>query len=225
MGAGYFGKLAARADFVVANCPAGFMRLWEPFLMKGLAQSRLDLKEAWEEAYMTMPVWRFWLTPAQSDSDLGAAVAGAFMPSIDKVGREFPLTVAASAESGLGGPPSSGWYDKAEDVLLETLEEDATLEAFQSGVKRLDAPDGLNGVFRETDQVALDAAPGTGEHLISQFRCQAGDRPIEFSCQGLPGASAFQWLILPEQHKIDGGDEEEEVGGNHGRYHPEDHRT
>ncbi|WP_298965152.1 type VI secretion system-associated protein TagF [uncultured Roseibium sp.] len=224
MGAGYFGKLAARADFVTANCPAGFMRLWEPFLMKGLAQSRLDLIEAWEEAYMTMPVWRFWLTPAQEGSELGVAVAGAFMPSIDKVGREFPLTVVAPTGTGLNGSPNSDWYDNVEDLLLKTLEEEATLEAFQSGVKNLEAPVDLNNVFHGVDQVALDAAPDTGEHLLSQFRCQAGDRPIEFSCRGLPDAGAFRWLILPEQHKAESG-QEKAAGENHGRYHPEDHRT
>ncbi len=35
MGTGYFGKLPARADFVIGQCPAGFLKSWEAFLMTG----------------------------------------------------------------------------------------------------------------------------------------------------------------------------------------------
>lgn len=138
---GYFGKLPARGDFVTAACPAGFLKLWEPFLLEGLVQSRLDLKTAWEEAYMTMPVWRFWMKPANGDK-LEGAVAGAFMPSVDRVGRKFPLTVVAPVSPGESetARPAGDWYETVEAILLQTLQEDADLAGFQKAVADLVPP-------------------------------------------------------------------------------------
>jgi len=225
MGSGYFGKLPARKDFVIGNCPKGFLKLWELFLIKGLAQSRLYLKDDWKEAYMTMPVWRFLLSPAEpseASGPLSQTVAGAFMPSVDGAGREYPLTVVADVGEGTTGV-AEGWFDQAEAVLLGALHEDATLSRFQAAVADLGAPG--EGADRQVrDERPLAALAETVGQLTSHFWCRAGQVEFAFACNGLPDAGAFRWLMLPDYHASQ-ETAQSSAGDTHGRYHPEDHRT
>ncbi|MEE4012147.1 type VI secretion system-associated protein TagF [Roseibium sp. FZY0029] len=224
MGAGYFGKLPARADFVTGQCPAGFLKSWEAFLMAGLAQSRQDLGAGWEEAFMTMPVWRFWLSPCTEGNDPVEPVAGAFMPNVDKVGRAFPLTLVSAVQSAQqDSRPAEDWYDRVEAILRDTLREEASLEAFQQAVARLETPLAVEVGGKKSSAAVLRAMPGS-EAVMSRFWCRAGDVGFEFSCAGLPEAGAFRWLLLPEAFA--GTETPQEVAGNiHGRLLPEDHRT
>jgi len=225
MGSGYFGKLPARADFVIGGCPAGFLKVWEPFLMKGLSQSRLDLNDAWEEAYMTMPVWRFRLTPEGADGALKDAVAGALMPSVDRVGRAFPLTlVAGFASNRVEAEGEDGWYDQAETLLRGMLSEEADFGAFQQAVDRLEHPKATDGAACIVETAEFAELPGGEEALHARFWCRAGERQFAFSSRGLPEAGAFRWLILPEV--FGASDKDDNAAGNtHGRSHPEDHQT
>jgi len=222
--AGYFGKLPARADFVIGQCPKGFLRVWEPFLLKGLAQSRQDLGSHWKEAYMTMPVWRFDLEtrgedPAGSDRH---RLAGAFMPSVDRVGREYPMTLVAEYQTG-GGVSAEAWYDAAETVLLGALEEDAAFDRFQDAVTGLGSPDDDGGL--ELDgRIDLPAEEETAAVAASSFWCRAGQTGFAFKCGGMPEAGSFWRLLLPERPE-EPANEGGSVGNNHGRFHPEDDRT
>jgi type VI secretion system ImpM family protein len=224
MGAGYFGKLPARADFVTGQLPAGFLRSWEAFLMAGLAQSRQDLGKEWEEAFMTMPVWRFWLRPCSEAVDSVEPIAGAFMPNVDKVGRAFPLTVVSPVQSTQqDSRPEEDWYDRVEAVLRDTLREEAGLEDFQQAVDHLEKPLAVEVGSKKGSEAELRAMPGS-EAVVSRFWCRAGEVGFEFSCAGLPDAGAFRWLLLPED--FNGAETPQEVAGNiHGRLLPEDHRT
>ncbi|WP_299813771.1 type VI secretion system-associated protein TagF [uncultured Roseibium sp.] len=226
LGGGYFGKLPARGDFVTGACPAGFLKLWEPFLIEGLAQSRLDLKDAWEEAYMTMPVWRFWIK-LENGGKLEDAVAGAFMPSVDRVGRKFPLTVVAPVNPGESKTvrPAGDWYETVEAILLQTLQEDADLAGFQQAVADLVPPVPASDDNPSAGIPELAALGETGEWVSSGFYCKAGDREYAFACSGLPNAHAFRWLLLPESFGGAGADEHQEAGSSGGLYHPEDSRT
>jgi len=225
-GAGYFGKLPDRADFVIAACPPGFLRLWEPFLTKGLIESRKELGEAWEQAYMTMPVWRFRLDPAGTGSGLDGAVAGAFLPRVDKVGRQFPQTVMSAALSRGASleQPENDWFSAVEAALLSALSEDASLSGFQDTVSDLSAPD-LNEGGMSTDEVRrLKATEETAAAVRSEFWCKAGTQRYAFRCAGLPRAEEFRWLLLPEtfdtKENLNTG-----AGASDGRIHPENYRT
>ncbi|MEG6992973.1 type VI secretion system-associated protein TagF, partial [Pseudomonas aeruginosa] len=78
------------------------------------------------------PLWRFAIAPGLLG---GEAVAGVVMPSIDRVGRYFPLTVACllPANADLGGlvGGDDGWFEQVESLLLSTLEPEAEVEAFE----------------------------------------------------------------------------------------------
>lgn len=227
-GVGYFGKLPDRADFVMGSCPAGFLKVWEPFLMTGLGRAREELGEAWEDAYMTMPVWRFWLTPAEGEASLNGSVAGAIMPSVDRVGRKFPLTVAASVPDGEPGEAVEGedadWYVSLEAVLLGALEEEATLSGFQQALAELGLPDG--GLCEPEGEAERQLAPDDvpGPVVRSHFWSRTGDRHFAFSCPGIPKAEAFRWLLLPET-SVTAGTAQDQAGSLHGRNQRKDCRT
>src|SRR5713226_4821463 len=93
---GFCGKLPGRGDFVAAGLPRRFTEAWHDWLQPVLAASRHALGEDWLAAWLEAPVWRFALSPGICGPD---SVLGLWMPSVDSVGRHFPLTFAAIASN------------------------------------------------------------------------------------------------------------------------------
>jgi type VI secretion system protein ImpM len=89
---GFHGKIPARGDFVQAGLPRAFTDPWDGWMQRMLAASRSILGEAWLPAWLEAAVWRFALTPGTCGPD---TVIGLWMPSVDSVGRYYPLTLAA----------------------------------------------------------------------------------------------------------------------------------
>ncbi len=110
---GLYGKLPMKRDFITVSVPDAFLDLWEPWLQGGLTASREELGTRWEEVFLKAPIWRFWL-----GADLcGLATIGSFMPSVDEVGRFFPLTAFACAGQGASFSPPQTRVQVAGQVL------------------------------------------------------------------------------------------------------------
>jgi type VI secretion system protein ImpM len=123
---GFSGKVPARGDFVHAGLPRDFEDPWHDWQSMVIAGSRTLMGEAWLEAFLEAPVWRFVLPSGLCGP---RAAIGLIMPSVDKVGRYFPLTFAALSD--LGTPDTgawSGWLDAVEDLGRAALDEDAPPE-------------------------------------------------------------------------------------------------
>ena len=140
MGAGLFGKLPAKRDFVAANAPRQFLETWEPWLQAGVATSKQALAGGWVESYNRAPIWRYWL----GADFCGEALIGAFMPSVDGVGRAFPLSVfVGEGEEALPPPEiddNESWCEAAETLLLFALDAGATFEAVTERLAALPSP-------------------------------------------------------------------------------------
>jgi type VI secretion system protein ImpM len=138
--AGLFGKLPAKRDFVAANAPRRFLEVWEPWLQAGVATSKQVLGGGWADAYNRAPIWRFWL----GAGFCGEATLGVFMPSVDGVGRSFPLSLfVGEGEDSLPPPEldsNDAWFEAAEAILLDALDPAATLEAVAERVALMPAP-------------------------------------------------------------------------------------
>src|SRR5262245_52262070 len=129
MRCGLYGKLPSKRDFVAIGTPRALLDVWEPWMQAGISASRVELGGGWKQAFLTAPIWRFWL----GAQICGKTVLGAFMPSLDGVGRYFPLTLFACPDEGGAIPPPEldphdAWFAAAEEFLLATLEPAATFE-------------------------------------------------------------------------------------------------
>ena len=88
--AGFFGKLPAHGDFVERGWPPGGTAAWDDWLQQALAVSREQLGERWLDVYLTSPIWRFGLSAGCLDQ---LHWLGVLLPSVDSVGRYFPLVL------------------------------------------------------------------------------------------------------------------------------------
>jgi len=123
---GFAGKIPARGDFVQGGLPRDFTDPWHDWQSAVIAGSRALMDEAWLDAFLEAPVWRFVLPPGLCGT---RAAIGLIMPSVDKVGRYFPLTFAALSDDGAPDPAAwGGWLDAVEDLGRLALEEDAPPE-------------------------------------------------------------------------------------------------
>ena len=88
---GYCGKLPSRGDFVEQGLDKTFIDPWNEWLQAVIAVSKEQLGDSWVDRYLTSPIWHFAISPATCGQQ---AYFGTFIPSIDAVGRHFPMTVA-----------------------------------------------------------------------------------------------------------------------------------
>jgi type VI secretion system protein ImpM len=164
-----YGKVPAKRDFIAISAPREFLNAWEPWLQGAISASRTTLGDTWQPAFLTAPIWRFWL-----GADIcGRSAIGAFMSSLDGVGRYFPLTLFAYADDDATIPPpeftsQDDWFEAAEAFLMSTLDQDANFEAVTGGLAALPPP------FQELQKVL---APGS-----------AGDRNGQVPTQAVPQA-------------------------------------
>jgi type VI secretion system protein ImpM len=131
---GLFGKLPSRGDFLRASLPEDFVAPWDSWCREMLAASREELGDAWFDAWMEAPIWRFLLPPGTCGAQ---AVLGIWLPSVDKVGRHFPLALCALAPSTLDLMDGAAWLQAAEDAGLDGIMNDAPHESLAA---RLTAP-------------------------------------------------------------------------------------
>ncbi len=135
--AGLFGKLPSAGDFVTRALPSAFVAAWDDWLQRSLVASRAKLGNGWTELYLQSPIWRFALQPQVLNSQ---AWAGVLMPSVDRIGRYFPLTLAAAippaASTLLTVTAAEHWFAELERIALWALEPEATLEAIEAHLAR-----------------------------------------------------------------------------------------
>lgn len=124
-GFGAFGKIPALGDFLRAAPPDGFVEAWDPWLQRALLSARGALGGRWQECYFSAPIWRFTLAQGLAGRLPGI---GILMPSVDRVGRQFPLTLMAALPQGapvvLTHLAADAVFGRLEEIALETLERD-----------------------------------------------------------------------------------------------------
>lgn len=133
--------MPAVGDFFRNAAPSGFVSVWDPWLQKAMLAGQEVLGDTWDRVYMSAPIWRFTLSPGLAGA---SKVMGVLMPSVDRVGRRFPLTVMGQISTS--GPAARDHFHNAhlftqlEDVALSALDDDATREAFDTALGALPAP-------------------------------------------------------------------------------------
>jgi type VI secretion system protein ImpM len=122
---GWYGKLPCLGDFASRRLPREFIEPWDAWLQRSLAASRRELGERWLDLFLTSPMWRFALAPGACGRE---AWAGLLLPSVDKVGRYFPLTIAVPLERCDADLTevfaAHTWYAELEKIALAALNVD-----------------------------------------------------------------------------------------------------
>jgi type VI secretion system protein ImpM len=141
MSCGLYGKLPMKRDFISVSTPHAFLERWEPWIQGGIAASRIALGAQWQDVFLRAPIWRFWL----GAEICGRPAMGSFMPSVDGVGRFFPLTAFACGEAGSIFPapqsdPQAAWFAEVEAMLLDALDEDAAYDRVLETLNNLPSP-------------------------------------------------------------------------------------
>jgi type VI secretion system protein ImpM len=157
---GYFGKLPCRGDFLRRRVPDEFVAFWDEWLQHCLTQSREQLGGAWLDAYLSGPIWRFVLAEGVCGT---GAYAGILAPSVDRVGRCFPLTIVTQwADSACAIDVACGaraWFDAIEEIAADGVQT-ADLDAFDAKVARVESLMRFNGM---DEAAALRQAFGRSE--------------------------------------------------------------
>ncbi len=121
---GYHGKIPGRGDFIYNGLPREFIDPWDAWLQSAIASSRHRLMDQWLDTYLTSPIWRYYLSPGLCGKH---GWAGVMMPSVDKVGRYFPLTMVCSLPAGFNPfnlmADQASWFVEAEELMLILLDE------------------------------------------------------------------------------------------------------
>lgn len=124
---GAFGKLPALGDFLRMDLPQGFIDPWDRWLQEGMLAARGALGDRWQDCYFSAPLWRFALSPGLAGA---SAMLGVMMMSVDRVSRQFPLTLASPVADGapvlLQHFVSAGVYGELEGLALDALEDGMT---------------------------------------------------------------------------------------------------
>ncbi|MBS3954840.1 MAG: type VI secretion system-associated protein TagF [Methylomicrobium sp.] len=154
---GFYGKLPMLGDFISRRLPRDFLTPWDNWLQSSISASREELGNHWLNSYISAPIWRFVLSPCVCGQ---SAWAGILMPSVDKVGRYFPLTVAARIVKEGYLPDlfcsSSGWFEHLEAAALSGLEDSLDTEEFDRLVQNLPAVPEFKAIQAGATQESLD---------------------------------------------------------------------
>jgi len=211
---GWYGKLPCLGDFASRRLPGEFIRTWDSWLQDVLQATRAALGEAWLDSYLTMPIWRFVLWPGLVEA---SGWAGVLMPSVDRVGRQFPLTLAVALPSDAAAAHAvfegATWFADLEDAALgvldptrspDDLERVLAEHAFPAAPPA--APDGTGGGLRRlpsTEAFELLArveslrawASQSGWKGLWWTRGRVDGDPLMLASAGLPTAEEFGWLL------------------------------
>jgi len=204
MRCGLFGKLPAKRDFIAVTAPRNLLDAWEPWMQSGISASRETLKENWHEAYLSAPIWRFWL----GSEICGTTVLGALMSSLDGVGRYYPLTVFAVADAETLIPPpdidaQEAWFAETEGFLLSTLDRDLSYDSIMTALDRITSP--ISQTVHSIENMLLSTKYGT-------VAAPAGDLSFSALCGSLRtinhnsvyAAASFWWTLGGGDYKPTG---------------------
>jgi type VI secretion system protein ImpM len=179
---GWYGKLPALGDFASRRLAVDVVEGLDRWLAGSLDAWRGDDPQ-WLDAYLSAPVSRFVLGAGLPFAGTHGC-AGVLMPSVDRVGRYFPLVIFAHRGRPGDDVPPQAWFDALEACAVAAMQEDWDIERLDAELSRLPAID---------HDTAAAEWPLRGESLW--WRCSEGRPSQQFAGEGLPVGAAFVGLF------------------------------
>jgi type VI secretion system protein ImpM len=164
---GFFGKLPSHADFLERSIAPAFLAVWDDWLQQCVATSRTVLEDRWLEIYLTSPVWRFFVSDGVAAA---ASYGGILIPSVDRVGRHFPLTIVAELPAALEplhfANCAERWLRQLEELAIDALQTpDFDLQEFEKALAESAAR--LCSLQRQSSLVELSGVATHWRYAIS----------------------------------------------------------
>ncbi|WP_117190288.1 type VI secretion system-associated protein TagF [Rhizobium terrae] len=135
---GFFGKLPTHGDFVSTGMGSGLQSEFDIWLQAGLQAVQQQFGTDWERHFRAMFSWRFIIERGLWGP---ATIAGVLVPSLDRVGRSFPLVVATQLPAFTDHPRllylDETWFTAAEAIAETSARRDFDIEQFTASLKRL----------------------------------------------------------------------------------------
>lgn len=209
---GAFGKMPSVGDFFRISAPNAFVQVWDEWLQKCLVSGAHSFGQRWDELYMSVPIWRFCLSENLAGPD---KIIGVLMPSIDRVGRRFPLTLMAKLPEDssvvLDHFLQGDVFTSLEDTALSMLEDDATRDGLETALTGVAQPRATaTPAFAKSGRTSIvqHGLGQTATPAILASTCLAGQytNPSVWSavmeddtrlmvCDGLPEGANMQGLF------------------------------
>lgn len=183
---GWHGKLPTLGDFASRRLAPAFLTPWDGWLAAGMQQLRERDPAGWLDAYLAAPSQRFLLMPGVMPGEAGQrAWAGVLMPSVDRVGRYFPFSIAMALPT-LPGTTAQlqslwGWLGRLDELAADALHDDWTIDRLEAELARLAGPGRCTPLPAPAMPAAADGS------LV--------DQPLP------PGLDIAQWLAAAAQQQ------------------------
>jgi type VI secretion system protein ImpM len=209
---GCYGKLPSRGDFVTRRFERAFLDPWDLWLQQAIMASRAALAQRWLDCYLTSPIWHFALGGGSCGP---RPVLGVMIPSVDSVGRYFPLMLGRALPAGSDATATvkanAAWYRAIEALTLAALEWEFKLE-------RLEPPLELAVAAAGATAPEMAPLPAPGQHWqLAASPVESGEWPAAaaaapsrslwwtagservapclVACPGLPAPAGFASLM------------------------------
>jgi type VI secretion system protein ImpM len=187
----WFGKLPGTGDFARRRLDDDFLQPWDQWLQNGLMRLR-NLHDDWMTHYLRAPLWYFALGEHVIDTK---PWVGVMMPSVDSVGRYFPLTLVHEIKD------ASVLHTPEFDVGLASWWSQCAQHAFIALENNLDASrfdDRLLTSFAQSHVDALQA-PRVKQFPLGGFSSwyahHVDSGVAAYTMPGLPEGEAFDMLF------------------------------
>ncbi|MEQ1620947.1 MAG: type VI secretion system-associated protein TagF [Methylococcales bacterium] len=164
---GFYGKLPSHGDFLSRRLPRQFIEPWDHWLQGGLSASKEQLGRQWLNTFLVSPIWQFALAKGICGDD---AWAGVMMPSVDRVGRYFPFSLAVKVNDiqlTRLFSPECGWFDALSQLAFSTLEYEFDLDVFESQLEKIRLGDFLDPASVISNAIQIRSGSG---RLAFEFR-------------------------------------------------------
>ncbi len=187
---GFYGKLPAVGDFISRRLPPEFIGPWDNWLQGSFVASREYLGSNWLNSYLNSPIWRFLLSPGLCGDK---SVVGIIIPSVDKIGRYYPLTITEIIEYSHQVPflftSRNDWFEQLEDVALMGLENTLDVETFDQLIQTIPS-------FFPSISPSFSESIFTFKYsLWVSTSFEYSSSSVKLAYQGLPPVSHFSDLL------------------------------
>ncbi len=182
---GWYGKLPSLGDFASRRVDDAFLQAWDEWLARDLAGWRSSDPQGWLERYLQAASCLFLAMPGALGHPHGT-LAGVLTPSVDRVGRYFPLTLHAALPrlpcdqeecAGL-----LGWLRELDDVAVQAMQDDWPIPRLEDELLELAprAPHWCGGARQAASDADAQPTPPAGDPLarwVGQWTADREARP------------------------------------------------